>query len=122
MTPDSQVMLTKFHTGGFMKKVPTDTVEMTPNTTDSVQLDELNKIIAEQRGVSIEDLAVTPSNTTAPAKVAESQMSSASKEQPLTDEKLASNLRSDADRLYKEAARLRAEAEELAPTTKKKSK
>jgi hypothetical protein len=49
-------------------------------------------------------------------------MSSASKEQPLTDEKLASNLRSDADRLYKEAARLRAEAEELAPTTKKKSK
>jgi len=122
MTPDSQVMLTKFHTGGFMKKVPTDTVEMTPNTTDSVQLDELNKIIAEQRGVSIEDLAVTPSNTAAPVKVAQSQMSSASKEQPLTDEKLAANLRSDADRLYKEAARLRAEAEELAPTTKKKSK
>jgi hypothetical protein len=49
-------------------------------------------------------------------------MSSASKEQPLSDEKLAANLRSDADRLYKEAARLRAEAEELAPTTKKKSK
>ena len=72
--------------------------------------------------MSIEDLAVTPSNTAAPVKVAQSQMSSASKEQPLTDEKLASNLRSDADRLYKEAARLRAEAEELAPTTKKKSK
>jgi len=65
---------------------------------------------------------VTPSNTAAPTQVAQSQMSSASKEQPLSDEKLAANLRSDADRLYKEAARLRAEAEELAPTTKKKSK
>ena len=105
-----------------MQKVPTDAIEMTPNTTTSIQLDELNKIIAEQRGVGIDDLAVTPSNTAAPTKVASSQMSSASKEQPLTDEKLAANLRSDADRLYKEAARLRAEAEELAPTTKKKSK
>ena len=122
LAPNSEVMLNKFHTGGFMQKVPTDAIEMTPNTTTSIQLDELNKIIAEQRGVGIDDLAVTPSNTSAPTKVASSQMSSASKEQPLTDEKLAANLRSDADRLYKEAARLRAEAEELAPTTKKKSK
>jgi len=121
MTPDSQVMLNKFHTGGFMKKVPTDTVEMTPNTTTSIQLDELNKIIAKQRGIGIDDLAVTPSNTSAPTKVAQSQMSSASKEQPLTDEKLAANLRSDADRLYKEAKLLREQAEELVPT-KKKSK
>jgi hypothetical protein len=122
LAPNSEVMLNKFHTGGFMKKVPTDAIEMTPNTTTSIQLDELNKIIAKQRGVGIDDLAVTPSNTAAPTQVAQSQMSSASKEQPLSDEKLAANLRSDADRLYKEAARLRAEAEELAPTTKKKSK
>ena len=119
MTPDSQVMLTKFHTGGFMKKVPTDTVEMTPNTTDSVQLDELNKIIAEQKGVKVEDLAVKGDKEA--TVVASSDVSSAAKEAPLTDEQLASQLRSDADRMYKEAKRLRAEAEDLSPT-KKKSK
>jgi len=41
LAPDSEVMLNKFHTGGFMKKVPTNSVEMTPNTTTSIQLDEL---------------------------------------------------------------------------------
>lgn len=119
LTPDSQPMLTKFHTGGFMKKVPTDSVEMTPNTTTSIALNDLNKIIADQRGVSIDDLAVKPRATATAA--AETQISSARKEAPLTDDQLASRMRSDADRLYKEAARLRAEAEDLSPT-KKKSK
>ena len=64
MTPDGQSMLLKFHQGGFMQKVPTDTVMMTPTTTDSVALDELNKIIAEQKGVSIDDLAVKPDTVT----------------------------------------------------------
>ena len=53
--------------------------------------------------------------------VASSDVSSAMKEAPLTDEQLAAQLRSDADRMYKEAKRLRAEAEDLSPT-KKKSK
>ena len=43
MTPDGQSMLLKFTQGGFMQKVPIDTVIMTPTTTDSVALDELNK-------------------------------------------------------------------------------
>jgi hypothetical protein len=38
---------------------------------------------------------------------------SAKKETILTDEQLAAKLRSDADRLYKEAARLRKQADEL---------
>lgn len=121
LTPDSQVMLNKFHTGGFMRKVPTDTVIMTPNTTATIQLDELNTIIAKQKGVSVDDLAVKSVKTNTATPVASSQLSSASKEQPLTDERLAANLRSDADRLYKEAKLLREQAEELVPT-KKKSK
>lgn len=119
MAPDSQFMLNKFHTGGFMRKVSTDSVHMTPNPTTSIQLDELNKIIAEQRGVKVEDLAVKGNNET--TVVASSDVSSAMKEAPLTDEQLAAQLRSDADRMYKEAKRLRAEAEDLSPT-KKKSK
>ena len=36
-----QTMLNKF-TGGFMRKVSTDSVDMTPNPSTSIQLDELN--------------------------------------------------------------------------------
>ena len=86
MTPDGQSMLLKFHQGGFMQKVPTDTVMMTPTTTDSVALDELNKIIAEQRGVSIDDLAVKPDTATT---VASSQTARNTPSQPLTDEQLS---------------------------------
>ena len=117
MTPDGQSMLIKFHQGGFMQKVPTDTVMMTPTTNDSVQLDELNKIIAEQKGVSIDDLAVQPDTATT---VASSQTSRNTPNQPLTDEQLASQMRSNADRFFKEASKLRKEAEALSPTKKSK--
>ena len=40
-------------------------------------------------------------------------MESLKKETVMTDEQLAAKLRSDADRLYKEAARLRKQADEL---------
>jgi hypothetical protein len=39
----------------------------------------------------------------------------------MTDDQIASKMRSDADRLYKEAARLRKEAETLSPTKKSKT-
>ena len=117
MTPDGQSMLIKFHQGGFMQKVPTDTVMMTPTTNDSVQLDELNKIIAEQRGVAIDDLAVQPDQATV---VAQSQTSRNTPNQPLSDEQLAGQMRSNADRFYKEAAKLRKEAEALSPAKKSK--
>ena len=100
-----------------MQKVPTDTVIMTSTTTDSVALDELNKIIAEQKGVSIDDLAVKPDTVT---PVASSQTARNTPSQPLTDEQLAGQMRSNADRFYKEAARLRKEAEALSPTKKSK--
>ena len=117
MTPDGQSMLLKFHQGGFMQKVPTDTVIMTPTTTDSVALDELNKIIAEQKGVAIDDLAVQPDQATV---AAQSQTSRNTPNQPLSDEQLASQMRSNADRFYKEAAKLRKEAEALSPAKKSK--
>ena len=117
MTPDGQSMLLKFHQGGFMQKVPTDTVMMTPTTNDSVQLDELNKIIAEQKGVSIDDLAVQPDQATV---VAQSQTSRNTPNTPLSDEQLASQMRSNADRFFKEASKLRKEAEDLSPTKKSK--
>ena len=116
VTPDGQNMLVKFHTNGNMQKVSTDSVVMTPNTTTTIGLDELNKIIAEQKGISIEDLAVKPdtATTTATAQTARNT-------EALTDDQLAAQMRSQADRFYKEAARLRKEAETLSPK-KEKSK
>lgn len=131
--PDGSVMLANLHVNGRLAKVKTDEVEMTPNFHASIRLDELNKIIAEQRGVSINDLAITsdspntevrevasvnelPASTESLPEIDQSEIS-----QPLSDEQLAKKYRSDADRLSKEAAQLRRQAEELMPT-KKKSK
>jgi len=116
-TPDGQNMLVKFHQTGKLVKIATSEIDMIPNVTTSTSLDELNKLIAEQRGVSVDDLAVKESaQTVASAQAANIPQG----DQPISDEQLASRMRSDADRLYKEAARLRKEAEDLSPTKKSK--
>lgn len=133
-------MLGAFHATGRMQKFSTADIEMTPDTHTSISLDELNRLIAEQRGTSIENLAVkekghdnpapredavqpsteaiqAPANTVepvAPLKAAENEV--------LTDEQLAANYRSQADRLFKEAKVLREQAEALVPTKKRASK
>ena len=102
---------------------------MTPTTTDVISLDELNKIIAEQKGVALEDLALkdesqpvaTVTETPSPAPVAEAPKATApaGTDAPMTDEDLAASYRSQADTMFKEAKRLREQAEELVPTKKK---
>lgn len=136
---DGANMLARFHTTGKMTAVPMDEIEMTPNTTTTIGLDELNKIIAEQRGVSVSDLALKdpnamPEGTTIqevgsvqemPTNPVAAEAQTANLEAPtdgvLSDADLAAKYRSDADRLYKEAKALREQAESLVPT-KKKSK
>ena len=56
--PDGSNMLSWLHSNGHLRKVSTDMVIMTPTTQTSIQLDELNRIIAEQKGVNVEDLSV----------------------------------------------------------------
>tara|TARA_B110000196_G_scaffold181545_1_gene155647 strand:+ start:216 stop:875 length:660 start_codon:yes stop_codon:yes gene_type:complete len=139
---DGANMLARFHSTGKLQTLPMSEIEMTPNTATSIGLDELNKIIADQRGVTIADLAMKDPNalkpgesiteagsvsnmpkTTNPAVVAEAKAANlqAPDNGVLTDADLAAKYRSDADRLYKEAKVLRAQAEDLVPTTKKKS-
>jgi hypothetical protein len=132
--PDGSVILANLHFNSRLVKVKTSTVEMLPNSHSTIGLDQLNQVIAEQRGLSVNDLAlgngssaqieeiakVTDiSNTTKSNVVAESQV--AKIDAPLSDDDLARKYRSDADKLYKEAARLRSEAEKLAPAKKKVS-
>lgn len=128
--PDGRNMLVGFHTTGKMVKMATNEIEMTPDSKTSIRLDELNQLVATQKGVSVEDLAIQPNNQSAPATSVETPQVEEAAVEPLqaatdgvlTDEQLAAQYRSQADALYKEAKRLREQAEELAPTKKKTAK
>jgi hypothetical protein len=128
---DGSNMLARFHTTGKMVKVKQADVEMVPDTQTTINLAELNKLIAEQQGVTVADLAVKDTakrevvaeeydldKMEAPVEV----QAAATENQVLSDEELAAKYRSDADRMFKEAKALREQAEELAPTKKAKAK
>ena len=122
--PDGGVMLTSLHQLGKLIKVPTSSVEMVPNSTTVLGLDALNQLIAEQRGISVNDLALGNSSATTIAEVKDidplpEEKFEVKDTSNLSKEDLAKKYRSDADRLSKEAAQLRRMAEELAPTKKK---
>lgn len=125
--PDGRNMLAAFHATGKMIKVPTNMVEMTPDTKTTIMLNELNLVIAQQKGVSIDDLALK-GNTKKVEEIAtvnevptsaEAAIQPAQAPDVLTDEALAAQLRSQADAMFKEAKRLREQAEGLVPTKKK---
>lgn len=135
--PDGRNMLAGFHTTGKMLKVPTNTIEMTPDTKTVIGLDELNRLIAESKGITVEDLALTDGkpkapkndmvveeynldNIDTPKEIVEAAQEAQS--EVLSDTELAAKYRSDADRMYKEAKRLREMAEELVPSKKKTTK
>jgi hypothetical protein len=127
--PDGRNMLAGFHTTGKFVKVLSASVEMTPDTKSVVNLAELNKIIADQKGVTIADLALQPENpqaetktesTADPVEVYTEQPAAPTEEAGvLSDADLAAQYRSQADAMFKEAKRLREQAEELVPTKKK---
>jgi len=126
--PDGRNMLETMQKTGRLRKVATSDVLMTPNPNTSVALSELNQLIAEQKNVAVDQLYTfvsgapqagqpvdeVPAQTTTDAPVAN--------DGALTDQDLAKSYRSQADAMYKEAARLRREADELDPPAKKTSK
>ena len=133
--PDGRNMLAAFHTTGKMVKAKTSDVEMMPDNRTVINLAELNKIIAEQKGVSIDDLAIKDNSAPPKKKIdlntqveedvqelASVEPLQAASDAVLTDEQLASQYRSQADALFKEAKALREQAEELVPTKKKTNK
>lgn len=126
--PDGRIMLNALHLDRKLTKVGTSNVVMTPTTTSTIMLDELNQMIAEQRGISVNDLAlVSAEEQGEQTKVAqvdnqktiEPEKPAVQQNVPLSDEDLAKSYRSQADAMYKEAKRLRDEAEKLSPTKRK---
>lgn len=121
-TPDGRNMLAHLHKTGKMIKVPANKVELIPNRNTSIMLNELNELVAQQQGVTVADLAIkdpsssnTPTNTAQPDQPANSETPAQTSE-ILSDSDLASQLRSQADAMFKEAKRLREQAEDLSPT------
>lgn len=138
--PDGSRMLPNLHVNGRLLKVPTSDVEMTPAPGASILLSELNQMIAEQRGVAVDDLSIKaaapkievqelatakdlPVDTTDDV----GRTTSASVNQTAPEELTFDNAdaeakyyRSQADKLSKQAAEMRRRAEELVPTKKAK--
>ncbi len=119
--PDGTNMLGYLHSNKHLIKVKTNMVWMTPDSQTQISLDELNQLIADQKGISLEDLAVTDGSqkkvekkpTAKKADVVEDTSSSSDFE--LTP----AEMRSRADALFKQAQQLRKKADELDPPKKK---
>jgi hypothetical protein len=130
MFPDGKPMLRTLQVGGWLHKVSTDHVTMTPTTNDSIRLDQLNVLIAEQRNCAVDELAYfvtgAPDKTAEVQTIAEVQTvetpSTTNEPAVLTDKDLARSYRSQADAMYKEAAKLRKQADEIDPPQKKTAK
>lgn len=131
--PDGRSMLTAMQQDGRLQKVATENVLMTPKINTELPLSELNALIAEQRGIAIDELPglVTGSsrNDNIKQPVAKNttvidvpQPAPILSDDPLSDKDLAKTYRSQADAMYKEAARLRREADDIDPPQKKSSK
>jgi len=134
---DGSTMLPSLHVKGLLTKVATDQVEMMPNMQASILLSDLNQLIAEQQGVSVQDLAMrgnpkeaaevqeiakvqsippaTPDIDSSKTSVAINQ-NEQTFDSPETEAKY---YRSQADKLAKQAADFRRRAEELVPVKKK---
>lgn len=135
--PDGSRMLPNLHASGRLVKVSTEQVEMTPTIGVSILLSELNQIIAEQRGIAVDDLHIAPESKDKTKVTEVAQVKELSKEKAdvskttsasVTEtaqtsfdspESEAKYYRSQADKLAKQAAEFRRKAEELAPTKKK---
>jgi hypothetical protein len=127
--PDGSRMLPALHASGRLIKIGTGEIEMTPTTGYSILLSELNQVIAEQRGVSIDDLSLKESldkkttevkkSVAVPEVITPTDIQEDIQTSFDSPDSEAKYYRSQADKLAKQAAEMRRKAEELVPTKKK---
>lgn len=133
--PDGSNMLEWCHTRGQLKKVPTKLVMMTPTNQAHILLEDLNKLIAEQKGISVEELSITdgsqkkkpvaakkndPTRTTSSSVNEDGADSHLAQQEILTESLTPSQMRSRADKLFKDAQELRKQADSIDPPKSKK--
>lgn len=139
---DGRNCLESLHSNGLLKKVPTNQVLVTPTTTSSVRLDELNDILDEMakgeealkklqdldsnRGISgktpprraeIQELGEKKTREAQGNTSAAAMLSGLLSESDLASQRLeqATKMEATAKQLLAEAERLKAEAESLSP-------
>lgn len=132
---DGANMLEQLHVTGKLVKVPTSNVMVTPDTSTEISLDELNVMIAEQKGVSLNDLSIKDDmphkqRKTQTQDVEIKDLSNLANERNTepTSSLIAENsnptareLRARADKMFKEASLLRKKADDIDPPKKKTS-
>lgn len=122
-TADGKYILQVLHSQGLIKKVQTSQIVMTPNSTTTIRLDELNKILDEmQQGEqAVKRLAELDASRGIqdPAEIARRHRGQQAEVAPpatsgvLGDNQLANNLRQQAARMAAEAKGLLAESDRL---------
>lgn len=135
LSTDGRNLLTVLHKEGYIKKVQTNQVIVTPTSTSNVRLDELNTILNEmakgedavkkladldsQRGMTTKtkkarDLEKAQSKTTS-QDVVDPAVNAlvTNSDGVLSDTAIAANLKSQADRMIAEAKSLMAEAQRM---------
>lgn len=115
---DGRNALQALHSEGFIKKVPTNQVVVTPTGNSSVRLDELNSILSKMKDG--EDAVKKMSNLDNNAGIkdsrkatAESVASAVAEPVALTDADLAANMKTQAETMKRQADVLIAEATRL---------
>ena len=133
---DGQNCLTALHRGGWLKKVPTNQVIVTPNVQSTIRLDELNKILKEMEAgeEAVKKLADIDSNrgmkgvldegreVGEPVKTSAASVNTSSvlSDSDLAQQRLdqANRMEAEAKSLLAEAKRLKDEAKSLTPAKK----
>jgi hypothetical protein len=127
MFADGKVMLNALHTGGYIKKIQTSQVIVTPTNTSSVRLDELNDIMnkmamGEEATEKLRTMDQSrglrdPAKHTRPIKESkgtnEKPLTAADINSVLSEDSIAADLENQAARMEAEAKGLLAEAKRL---------
>jgi hypothetical protein len=131
---DGTNTLNTLHSAGLIKKIPTSQIIVTPTSSATIRLDELNDMLEKMKGgeEAVKKMAdldnsrgMKNSNKPLPRDVGEPNVVDTTSD-VLTDDALAAQrvaqattMKAEAARLIVEATRLEAEAKELAPTKRK---
>ena len=135
---DGSNILESLHLQGKLRRVDTKDVVMTPTMSDEVSLDEINVMIAEQKGVTLDELSIksdmphmqrktnvqdisVKDHSGNHPRVAEKQKEypEIPRESPTVAKSSPADLRGEAEKLLLEAAKLQKMADELEAPKKK---
>jgi hypothetical protein len=136
LSSDGKNLLNSLHLAGYMKKVPTNQVILTPNAASTIRLDELNTLLDQIAAGNKDKLSEADRNAGMVTRQKETRTTSGSitgdEYQPVTapangvlsDADIAKNnlgqaaqLRKNASALIAEASRLEEEAKQFLPKT-----